>query len=185
MVPKHIRQFILLATLGIAPALGMSDAMAGAEQAADAQKQTGDAKDNTGTAKDKNTGATGQARKNAAGKAPETVLMLVPVIVASKDNSMKSGCWARIYSETNYSGDTMTLSGPLSIADMSGPFGLDWDDKVDSVEVGPKATLTVFDNEQFRDQVALFKASQKVPDVSKKLGFFDEFGSVRLSCAKT
>ena len=65
---------------------------------------------------------------------------------------------------------------------MSGPFGLNWDDKVDSIEVGPKASLTVFDNEQFKDQVAQFKPGQKVPNISKALGFFDEFASVRLSC---
>lgn len=181
MYAKQIRQCILLATFAGVPALGLADA----GQAAGAQKLTEAAKGSAGTANDTRSGSSTLGQEDAAGKGPDTVLMLVPIVVANKDSAMKSGCWARIYSGTNYSGDTMTLSGPLSIADMTGPFGLDWDDKVDSVEVGPKATLAVFDNEQFRDQVGLFKPGQKVPDVSKKLGFFDEFASVRLTCGKS
>ncbi|MCC6070792.1 beta/gamma crystallin domain-containing protein [Massilia sp. GCM10020059] len=137
----------------------------------------------TGTA-----GTTGMApgatqRTERAGTRPY-VFMLVPVDVAAKQSATKGGCWAKIYDGENYMGDTLTLTGPISLADMTGPFGLNWDDKVNSVEVGSKATLTVFDNEAFRDQVAQFKSGQKVPDISKKLGFFDEFASVRLTCSK-
>ncbi|MDQ1815651.1 beta/gamma crystallin domain-containing protein [Massilia sp. CCM 9210] len=182
MYAKHICRFTMLAMLAAVPALGMADGMVGTGQAGDTGKQTG------ATAQGGTAGATGQGQKGAAaGRAsvPATVFMLVPVDVAPRENAMKSGCWARVYSGTDYSGDTLTLTGPVSIADMSGPFGLNWDDRVDSVELGPKATMTVFDNEQFRDQVAQFKPGQKVPDISRKLGFFDEFASVRLSCSKT
>lgn len=127
-------------------------------------------------------GAT-QQRTVRAGTTPY-VFMLVPVDVAAKQSATKGGCWAKIYDGENYMGDTLTLTGPISLADMTGPFGLNWDDRVNSVEVGSKATLTVFDNEGFRDQVGQFKSGQKVPDISKKLGFFDEFASVRLTCSK-
>lgn len=181
MYGKHIHRLSLLAMLAAVPALGMADGMVGTGQAADMQAGTGAGGADTRAA---NQGKNdGQAQGQARDQAHPTVFMLVPIAVATKDNSMRSGCWAKIYSATNYSGDTLTLTGPLSIADMSGPYGLNWDDKVDSIELGPKATLTVFDNEQYRDQVAQFKPSQKVPDISKKLGFFDEFASVRLSCA--
>jgi hypothetical protein len=128
------------------------------------------------------TEATPPVRQAPATQATGVVLMLVPSAVAAKDKSMKGGCWARVYSGTNYSGDTLTLTGPLSLADMTGPYGLNWDDKVDSIELGPKASLTVFDNEQFKDQVAQFKPGQKVPNITKALGFFDEFASIRLNC---
>lgn len=127
-------------------------------------------------------GAT-QQRTARAGTTPY-VFMLVPADVAAKQSATKGGCWAKIYDGENYMGDTLTLNGPISLADMTGPFGLNWDDRVNSIEVGSKATLTVFDNEAFRDQVAQFKSGQKVPDISKKLGFFDEFASVRLTCGK-
>lgn len=129
------------------------------------------------------TGAAGAAPKGTAGKAP-VVLMLVPVDVAAKDSTTKSGCWVKIYDGENYMGDTLTLAGPVSLADMSGPFGLNWDDRVNSVQIGPKASMAVYDNEGYRDQVAMFKSGQNVPDISRKLGFFDEFASVRVTCNK-
>lgn len=131
--------------------------------------------------------ATGQRGEQRAGRAAGTtphVFMLVPVDLAAKESTTKGGCWAKIYDGENHTGDTLTLAGPISLADMSGPFGLNWDDRVNSVEIGPKAILTVYDNEGFRDQVAQFKSGQKVPDISKKLGFFDEFASVRMTCSK-
>lgn len=135
----------------------------------------------TGTAA--GAGQAGQKGTARAGTTPH-VFVLIPVDVAARDASTKSGCWAKIYDGENYMGDTLTLAGPISLADMTGPFGLNWDDRVNSIEIGPKATLTVFDNEGFRDQVAQFKSGQKVADISKKLGFFDEFASIRMTCSK-
>ncbi|MDP3669524.1 MAG: beta/gamma crystallin domain-containing protein [Telluria sp.] len=112
------------------------------------------------------------------------VMVLMPADVFAKETSTKQGCWAKIYDGENYSGDSLTLSGPVALADMSGPFGLNWDDKVNSIELGSKATMTVYDNVAYKDQVAQFKPGQKVPDISKQLGFFDEFASIKLECAK-
>lgn len=112
------------------------------------------------------------------------VMVLMPADVFAKETSTKQGCWARIYDRDNYAGDSLTLSGPVALADMSGPFGLNWDDKVRSIELGSKATMTVYDNVAYKDQVAQFKPGQKIPDISKKLGFFDEFASIKLECAK-
>lgn len=179
MNARYIYRIALLAMLATGPAIAMADGKTGMGQAGNTGKDTGAA----ATGGNNAAGAREQAGA-AAGQAPVAIYMLVPVDMAARENSMKSGCWARIYSGTNYSGDSLTLAGPHAIADMSGPYGLNWDDRVDSIELGPKATLTVFDNQQFRDQVAQFKPGQKVPDISKKLGFFDEFASVRLSCGK-
>lgn len=112
------------------------------------------------------------------------VMVLMPADVFAKETSTKQGCWAKIYDGENYTGDSLTLSGPVALADMSGPFGLNWDDKVRSIELGSKATMTVYDNVAYKDQVAQFKPGQKIPDISKKLGFFDEFASIKLACAK-
>ena len=176
MYAKRIRRMTVLAMLAAGPAIGTAG-MAGAGQAPGTQPPTPTPA--TGGAV-----APGQVPRPAVVRNPDVVFMVVPTAVATKDNAMRRGCWARIHSGTNYSGDTLVLSGPLSIADMSGPFGLNWDDKVDSIELGPKANLTVFDNEQFQDPVGQFKPGQKVPNISKALGFFDEFASVRLNCAK-
>lgn len=128
----------------------------------------------------------GQGGQAAAGKGKgtPTVFMLVPVEVAAADNSMKQGCWVRIYDRENFLGETLTLIGPTTLADMSGPFGLDWDDRVNSIETGPKAMVTVYDDPGYEEQVAQFKPGQKVADLSKRMGFFDEFASIRVNCQK-
>lgn len=165
------------ATLALAHGVALAgggyppEAMEGGQSstAGQAAKQTKDTKATTG-----------------AQKVTPLVFMLVPLDIAAADTTMKTGCWAKVYSGENYAGDSLTLSGPISIANMSitGPFGLNWDDRVNSIEIGPKATVTVYDNQEFRDMVTEFKPGQKVPDVSRKLGFFDEFASIRINCGK-
>lgn len=186
-----MNHFKVRALVGFAVAAAVAASLAGAQDYGAVQNDKAAQKPGTqqGTQQGGSTaGGTaaaggGTAQGKAAG--PAMVYMLIPVEVAAKADTMKSGCWARIYSNTNYTGDTLTLAGPVSIADMDGPFGMNWDDKVESIELGPKATLTVYDNEAFRDQVAQFKPGQKVADISRPLGFFDEFASVRMSCAKS
>lgn len=135
-----------------------------------------------GAASGKSKSAQSGSAKGKDAKAP--VYLLVPVDAASNDNAMKNGCWARLYSRENYGGDMLTLVGPTLLADMdsSSFFGLNWDDRVESVELGPKATMTVYDNESYRDQVAQFKPGQRVADVSRRMGLFDEFASLRIDC---
>lgn len=168
---------------------------------ADQQGQSGQASGGAGTSSDQagqsgTSGQSGTAGSSGAGKGQggqaaagkgkgtATVFMLVPVEVAAADNSMKQGCWVRIYDRENFLGETLTLVGPTTLADMSGPFGLDWDDRVNSIETGPKAMVTVYDDPGYEEQVAQFKPGQKVADLSKRMGFFDEFASIRVNCQK-
>lgn len=73
------------------------------------------------------------------------------------------------------------LTGPASIARMTGPFGFDWENKV-CLNVGPRANLTIYDNRNFRDQDKFIDEKTNVPDMSKEMGFFDDFRSIMLSC---
>ncbi|WP_420473719.1 beta/gamma crystallin domain-containing protein [Noviherbaspirillum sp. ST9] len=132
-------------------------------------------------------GKSAQTASNKGRDAKAPVYLLVPVDVATNDNAMKNGCWAKLYSRDNYGGDMLTLVGPTMLADMdsTGFFGLNWDDRVESLELGPKASMTVYDNENYRDQVARFNAGQRVADVSKRVGLFDEFASLRIDCQQS
>ena len=74
------------------------------------------------------------------------------------------------------------LTGPVNLPRMTGPFGYDWEDKVRSVKTGPNANLTIYDNRDYRDSDKFIKANSNVPDLSEKMGFFDNFRSMMLSC---
>jgi hypothetical protein len=90
----------------------------------------------------------------------------------------------RVYDRENFMGDRLTLQGPISLADMSGPFGLNWDDRVNSLETGPRAIVSVYDNPGFIDPVGQFKPGQRIPDISTRTGLFDEFASIRVNCQR-
>lgn len=135
------------------------------------------------------TSATASPKKNAdfqkekeQGRTPDASYLLVPIMASEQNQWMKKGCWATFYDNQNYSGDKITLMGPVDMPDMTGPFGIDWKGKISSVETGSRARVLVYDNEGYKDLVATFKPGQKSADVNKKMGFFDEFASLKIAC---
>jgi hypothetical protein len=67
----------------------------------------------------------------------------------------------------------LTLAGPIDIPSARVGANFAWGPKYDSVIVGPKATLTVYDNQDYQDKTTTFKPGQRVPDLNEKLGFFE------------
>ena len=65
---------------------------------------------------------------------------------------------------------------------MIGPFGFKWENKVRSLETDPNANLTIYANRNFRDQDKFIDPNKRIPELSKKMGFFDGFRSMMLSC---
>lgn len=109
-----------------------------------------------------------------------SVLVLVPSRVAS-DTRFADGCWVRFFDDKQFRGDTLTLAGPVDMPKMEVPGGLwrDWDSAV----VGPRARVTTYDNENFRDRTSELAASQSYPDLrDRKLGWFEEVKSARITC---
>lgn len=179
---------ILFSALSLAfvPLMAFSQDKAGANSAPASTVQGQASNSATGAVGPKvttvvNTGANKQG-KQKAGANPGTVMLLIPINAPEHNQWKKKGCWAKFYDNQNYGGDNLTLLGPVDMADMTGPFGVDWKGKISSVETGPKARVLVYDNENFKDLVATFKPGQKSADVSKKMGFFDEFGSIKIAC---
>ncbi|MEO6824068.1 MAG: beta/gamma crystallin domain-containing protein [Nitrosospira sp.] len=122
-----------------------------------------------------------------SGKKEGEMIAEVPVVVmvpmeVSNDLAMKKGCWAKLYDKRNYQGDSLLLVGPINLRRMIGPFGVNWENKVRSIETGPKTNLTIFDNRDFRDEDKFIDANVKISDLSRKMGFFDNFRSLMLSC---
>ncbi len=136
------------------------------------------------------TGSTQSSSKAIAGTANgantltvfEPIMLLVPTKVTVED-ATKNGCWVRLYDRKNFQGDSFTLGGPIDLAQMKGPFGFNWENKVHSLETGPKTSLTIYDNRNFRDQDKAIPAGTKVADLSKKMGFFDDFRSMKMNCS--
>ncbi|HSC64241.1 MAG TPA: beta/gamma crystallin domain-containing protein [Caldimonas sp.] len=108
--------------------------------------------------------------------------MLVPTTF-TVDNVTKNGCWVKLYDQKNYQGDSFTLAGPIDLAQMTGPFGFNWENKVKSLKTGPKTSLTIYDNRNFKDQDKTIAYSTNVADMSKQLGYLDDFRSMKMTCS--
>lgn len=108
--------------------------------------------------------------------------LLMPADVVPEQPAIKSGCWARIYDDRNFSGGALTLSGPMAMPTMLGPFGINWKNRVRSIEFGKNAIVTVYDNVDFRQKIASFEPGERVPDLRKNMGYFDDFSSLTISC---
>ena len=114
------------------------------------------------------------------GTAAAAVLLVVPTAYAN-DEKLGNGCWARLYDGGNFTGSQYVLVGPVDVAAMRDGIGLN--EKYDSVVVGPKATLTVYDNVNYRDKSATLKPASRTADLDEKMGLFETIRSRKVSCA--
>ena len=112
---------------------------------------------------------------------PEPVVMLVPVEVSSK--ALEGGCWAQFYDERNFKGDMLTLVGPAELGSVNKGSGRQFKRNIDSLVLGPKATLTIFEHQMFKDKSVKFPANSKEAGLIKKLGFGGRIESIQLQCA--
>jgi Beta/Gamma crystallin len=130
------------------------------------------------TAGQKNTGSSA-ADSTITANVP--VVVMVPVKMNLQEESQ--GCWAKLYDQQKYQGDNMMLVGPVDLPRMRGPMGMSWENKVESVETGPKAQVVIYDNENFRDRNKVLNPGSKVPELDEKLGFFENVRSLKVSCS--
>lgn len=111
---------------------------------------------------------------------PEPVVLMVPVQVTSP--ALESGCWAQFYDQRNFSGEVMTLIGPAELSALDKGTGRELKRDIDSLVVGPKAMLTVFQHQAFRDKSVAFQPNAREGGLIQKLGFGGRIESMRLDC---
>lgn len=116
-----------------------------------------------------------------AGNRPDSVILLVPVDVT--DTVLQSGCWAQLYEERNFKGDASTVLGPIEIQALDKGTARRLHRAIDSLVVGPKATLTVYEHKAFKDKSMDFSPNTREPAVAHKLGITGRIESMRLTCS--
>lgn len=127
-------------------------------------------------------GATEKRMSDGRGMDTAPMIVLVPHVFAH-DPMLADGCWARLYDGTNYQGEMLSLVGPVNVAGPGVGTSFALGRKYDSVMVGPKATLAVFDNKDYMQKTASFSSGQSVADLDEKMGFFENIRSLKLSCS--
>jgi hypothetical protein len=111
---------------------------------------------------------------------PAPMVLLVPVEIQNK--ALESGCWAQFYDERNFKGEVLTLVGPAQMDSMDKGTGRQFKRSIDSLVLGPKATLKVFEHQLFRDKSVDFSPNAREPGLINKLGVGGRIQSLQLSC---
>lgn len=131
--------------------------------------------------------ATSFAQTPAAGASaasdnqPAPVVMLVPVEISNK--ALEAGCWAQFYDERNFKGEMLTVVGPANIGSLDKGSGRQLKKSIDSLVLGPKAMLKIYEHQMFKDKSVDFPANSKEAGLIKKLGFGGSIQSLQLQCA--
>lgn len=121
----------------------------------------------------------GTRERSTIGDLP--VLMSVPTPQSDR-LAMERGCWVKLYDKNDFNGDSLLLIGPVNLARLIGPFGFDWENKVRSLQTGPNTNLTIFDNRNFKDEDKFVEPNMQIPNLARKMGLFDDFRSMIVSC---
>lgn len=135
----------------------------------------------------------------------------VMFILFSQNTSVyakNDGCWAYLYDDTQFKGKSIRLKGPIQLANLLHVQGANWDKKIESLVVGPKATLIVFENKNYKLTLAemanhpvlmkslgittkdILEDSELIFHPNSKIHGFGEFDfyhkirSLKLSCVK-
>lgn len=88
-----------------------------------------------------------------------------------------------MFPKTNYSGeDSIAAAGPVKIQSPHTPVGLDWHSKAESLIVGPKASLTVYEVQRFRGKARTRPPGFAVQQLRKDLRFMQSINALKLSC---
>jgi hypothetical protein len=112
---------------------------------------------------------------------PDPTILLVPVQIT--DPALASGCWVQFYSQRNFQGDMATLVGPAEVQSLDKGAARELKREIDSLSVGPKATLEVYEHAMFKDRVVSFPANARVGGLITRLGFGGRIEALRLRCS--
>jgi hypothetical protein len=91
---------------------------------------------------------------------------------------LSGGCWLRLHESPSFAGNTVTIMGPANLSELRGPFDMDWEDQIGSLEVGPSAAVSLFSDGNFDGTEVRFGSSRRVADLP------GELESLRIACTR-
>lgn len=104
------------------------------------------------------------------------------VIVTTVAVARGTGCWATLYDKNHFQGDKITLFDGVDLPEMKFSDGENWRGRVESLQVGPKAELTLFGEPFWTDQDYIVKPGAQVAIMSNLP--WDYVESLKLRCTR-
>jgi hypothetical protein len=95
-------------------------------------------------------------------------------------------CWVEIFEDDNYDKDDphLQIQGPAEFASLKDLKGRNWSNDIESVIVGPGATVKAYKEKDFKGTEIAFTSNQRVPDLAK-LDMANEIESMKVMCQKS
>lgn len=101
-------------------------------------------------------------------------LFLIPLMLCatvSTAQAKNKDCWVEFFQESQYAGPHFRLEGPVQLENLRNINGENWESRIDSLKVGPKAAVTVFENNHFK---LTLKEMEKYPELLRSLGLTEK-----------
>lgn len=93
------------------------------------------------------------------------------------------GCYVLVYDRPQFMGAHEFINGPRKYADMSDlPFRANWRRRIRSVEIGPRASVTMWTDAAFAGISQTFGPGTKHPALTDALS--GQVGSIEVGCAE-
>lgn len=136
------------------------------------------------------------------------IVVLVLFGLSTSVYARNNDCWVDLYDDTQFKGEKIRLKGPVQLPSLTKVQWKNWDKKIESIVVGPKATLTVFENMNYKltlaeianhpvlmksmgitmqdvleDSELIFHANSKVHGFGE-FDFYHKIRSLKIECVK-
>jgi hypothetical protein len=93
------------------------------------------------------------------------------VLLTANAGAKNKDCWADFFEHSQYTGKHFLIEGPAELKDLKSINGEDWDLRIDSLTVGPKAKVVVYENPNFK---LTLTEMASYPDLMRSLGITEK-----------
>ena len=116
------------------------------------------------------------------------VIAVGALSVEAADTEIKmvdKNCWIEIFEDDNYDADDphVKIQGPKEFATMKNLEGKDWANDIESVIVGSNASVSAYEDKEFKGTEITFAPNQRVPNLGK-LDMANDIESMKITCGR-
>lgn len=107
----------------------------------------------------------------------------LPVQAVTDRQMMEKNCWIEVFDDTKYDADDphVKVQGPMELSSLKNLQGRNWNNEIQSVIVGPDATVRAYKDKDFKGTEIAFAPGQRVPDLSD-VDMSNDIESMKVSC---
>jgi len=105
------------------------------------------------------------------------------VVLRPGDPALADGCWAEIFEDNDFDQKDahVILKGPFEAASLKDLAGRNWSKDIESLIMGPRATMYAYKDRDFKDTEVVFAPNQRVKELSE-VKLANKIESLRIMC---